>query len=169
MINPIHNIDNIYVSSEGEPVDLQGVTLSEETLLAYEDALDPDLSLGRRIRRFLTAQNGAGRWAKVIKDAFLIFVPYGRQINTITDFITDRLQPQQNKTVMDKPKLKSKTIQGILVLLLTVILQAFGVDVTGNPEIMENIYHILYGLSGFWSVYGLRDALGRIITKQEDG
>lgn len=123
MINPIHNIDNIYVSSEGEPVDLQGVTLSEETLLAYEDALDPDLPLGRRIRRFLTAQNGAGRWAKVIKDAFLIFVPYGRQINTITDFISDRLQPQQTSHNMTwlKNRLKEKSTWRGIATVLTVL------------------------------------------------
>lgn len=118
-----------------------------------------DLSFGQKLRMTWRGQNDFGRIGGTVLDIAESFLPkYVSQTRNLL---------QKTTNTMDKPKLKSKSIQGVVGLLITVILQVLGVDVTGDPELMNDIYHILYGLSGFWSVFGLRDALGKVITKQE--
>lgn len=72
---------------------LQKIDLPKETIENYEKIFQSHRSFWERVQLFLKAENQAGRWAKVIKDFSLIFVPYGRQISTVTEFINQRLIP----------------------------------------------------------------------------
>lgn len=68
---------------------------------------------------------------------------------------------------MDKPKLMSKSIWSAILIALTAILQAVGVDFVGDPEVMSRIYQTMYGLSGAFGLFGLRDAVGKQIGKND--
>lgn len=76
--------------------------VSEQALRDYYAALQRDRPLGERIGRFLRAENRAGRRAKLIKDAVLVFAPWGPQVRTLTDVATHLLQPEPNPDAMLK-------------------------------------------------------------------
>lgn len=126
----VSDLPNVDVADDPAiDVDLKLAHISKKTLEKYHDALNPRLSFGYRLRRFLSAQNEAGRIAKIVKDFALIFVPYGRQINTLTDFVTQRLTPKTNtNTNMNwiKNRLSEKsTWRGIVA-----VLSAIGVSIS---------------------------------------
>jgi len=106
------------------------VSVPTEAVEAYQDAINPELSLLHRIRRFLSAESKAGRKAKIIKDFGLIFVPYGRHINNITQLIGDLMasnEKQTSEAPQSKTPIKSKTLITMGVLFIAGLLQALGV------------------------------------------
>lgn len=102
---------------------LRRAEISHKTLERYHDALNPRLSIGYRIRQFLRAENEAGRIAKVIKDAALIFVPYGKKIDTLTGFVTQRLIKHERGSNMNwiLSRLKEKSTWRGIVAVLTAV------------------------------------------------
>lgn len=118
-----------------------------------------ELSFGQKLRMTWRGQNEFGRIFGMALDVAETFLPgYAGKVRTIL---------QKTTNTMDKPFFKSKSIWGGILLALTAILQAFGVDLAGDPEAMQSIYHVLYGLAGFLGVTGLRHAVGKKI-KNED-
>lgn len=143
----------------------QRVHLSEETLEAYQRAMNPGYPFWHRVGRFLKAENKAGRKAKTLKDFALAFLPWGRQISTASEFITTAIIDEKT---MDKPKHKSKTIWGAAIVALTAILNALGMDFVNDPQTMQTIYTMLYALAGALGLYGLRDAVGKLKSQDNE-
>lgn len=151
----------VYLSKqeyEADKLAARKVQLSEETLEGYQRAMNPGYPFWHRVGRFFSATSKAGRIAKTVKDAALIFLPWGKQVSTASEFITTAILDEKT---MDKPKHKSKTIWGAGIIALTAILQALGIDVAGNPETMQTIYQLTYALAGAFGLYGLRSAVGK--------
>ena len=73
----------------------------------------------------------------------------------------------QNDMIKDKKWYQSKTVWSAILLVLTAILQALGVDVAGSPEVMTTIYEVLYVLAGAFGLFGLRSAIGDKINKDK--
>lgn len=128
----IHDLPNVKASNLGEEdlelvIDKKSLKISKEALEAYEDAINPKLPFGRRVKRFLTAQNKSGRIAKTVKDAILIFAPFGKQINTLTDMVSTIVEGTMPEEV--KPKYKSKQIIVFSLLLVAILFQKYVADV----------------------------------------
>lgn len=110
--------------------DIRFVKVPKKAVEAYKDAINPDVNFLFRVRRFLAAENEAGRKAKVIKDFGTIFLPHGRAINNITDLIGELMSKEEKEK---KPAVKSKTIITFGVLFVAGLLQSLGV----LPESVE--------------------------------
>lgn len=92
---------------------LQKIDLPKKTIENYERVFHKHRSFLDRLKSFLKAENQAGRWAKVIKDFALIFVPYGKQISTVTEFINQRLLPMAQSKKKPKKLLITNIIIGV--------------------------------------------------------
>lgn len=91
--------------------DIESVDLAKEVHEEYQKVFDKERSFWDRVGSFLRAENKAGRWAKVVKDFALVFIPYGKTIDNITDLIiTDKKQKQM-------AQLKEGTFQKIIRFL----------------------------------------------------
>lgn len=101
------------------------VVLDKETIESYEDALNRGKPKRKRLMRFLTAQNKAGRRAKIIKDAVLMFLPFGKKISNVSEMITHIIRG--NMEPEPKPAYKSKTVVVFGLLFITGLLQLLGV------------------------------------------
>lgn len=118
-----------------------------------------DLTFGQKLRMSWRGQNEFGRIGGVVLDIAELLLPkYVSHIRTIL---------QKTTKTMDKPILKSKSVWAGILLAATAILQSLGVDWAGDPLVMENIYHALYGLAGLLGIYGLRRAVGELISEQK--
>lgn len=73
----------------------------------------------------------------------------------------------QNDMIKDKKWYQSKTVWSAILLVLTAILQALGVDVVSNPEVMQSVYEVLYVVAGAFGLFGLRAAIGDKIDKDK--
>lgn len=135
MIRPpnIEDSDGKPDFTEGEPYEKD--ILKKVTIEQYEIAADRKKPFLKRVGNFLLGTSNAGRWAKVIKDFALFFVPYGKQIGDITDFVTDELQPQQTTNNMSwiAARLKERTTWQGIVTALTAVGASF------SPEQAEAI------------------------------
>lgn len=80
-----------------DEVQYKDVELSPEAVEGYRRAMNPGYPFGHRVRNFFTAQNKAGRIGKTVKDALLLFTPYGDKIETITDLVTKVIKPEQKE------------------------------------------------------------------------
>src|SRR5699024_4327986 len=87
------------------------------------------------------------------------FIPFGSYIDATTDILNQSII---NQKVManSKPKYLSKTVWAAIIVAVTAILQALGVDFGANPEIVGTVFTIIYALAGAFGLYGLRDAVG---------
>lgn len=120
----------------------------------YEEALDPKIPLGKRLYRFITATNEAGRKAKIIKDFALLFLPWGKQVSNLTELATDIIKHEQIKDVMEtKPWYKSKTVQSILVIITLVSTQFFGLEIT-EAELQETVTAVGVAIASVVALYG---------------
>lgn len=105
MIKPVEHINDVPTRDDAGKVKqashdwLAGrkVELDDETIKKYRRAYDPDMPVGYRLRQFLSAESEAGRTAKVIKDVFLSFVPWGKQVSNLSELVTDVIEPEQTK------------------------------------------------------------------------
>lgn len=75
------------------------VNRQEEILKQYQIAADPNNGFWKRAKSFFAATSKAGRYAKAAKDFALMFTPYGNQIDTVTDFVTERFIKPQSKPI----------------------------------------------------------------------
>lgn len=137
---------------------------STEDLGELADALiyvsDKKNPFFKRVKRTFTAQNKLGRTVFDILDLAVIFLPMPTPVKIINK-IRGRM--------MDKPKLKSKSIWCAIILAVTAILQnVVGLDFNANPELVESIYTVIYVLASSFGVVGLRDAMGKIINEQQE-
>lgn len=98
------NVEEKYFN---EDVDLliEGIheaNLSPETIRLYKQSMNPDLSFRTKALLFLAAENEAGQWASVITDFVTFFIPFGKRVNNIRDFIKTRIKQQY--TMSEKVK-----------------------------------------------------------------
>lgn len=120
MINPIQDSDGKDDFTEGKDYSTK---LREVTELQYKIAADKSEPFLKRVTHFLLGTSNAGRWGKVIKDFALFFVPYGKQIGSITDFVTDQFEPKEETNDMNwiANRLKERTTwQGVVTVLTAV-------------------------------------------------
>lgn len=139
------------------------VKWSLETVSDFNTAVDRKKPFWHRVRRFLAAENKAGRKAKAVKDFVLIFVPYGRQIGTVTELASEVFKQNQPKeddmkaVEWIKERLGEKTTYAGLVVL-TAVAGIFGyvipVEVLMEhlEQIVSGIALVLSGLGGIWAV-----------------
>lgn len=155
MIEPNRNIEEPKLSDGIAQPDLEDQK-TEETDKRPSDFVD-DLTFGQKLRLTWRGKTKAGRIAGTVLDIGEVFLP--RQFSNIRT----RIQ----STIMDKPKLMSKTVWSAILIALTAILQALGVSFVDNPETMQVIYNVMYPLAGAFGLFGLRDAIGKQIKQQE--
>lgn len=108
--------------------------LKKVTVEQYKIASDRKEPFFKRLSHFLLGTSNTGRKAKIIKDFALFFLPYGKQVGNITDFVTDQLEPKQtNNDMWIWNRLKERTTwQGIITVLT-------GVGASISPELAEHI------------------------------
>lgn len=159
----IDDVDGKDDFTEGNmpPTSLPHINLDKETIDTYKKVFQKDTTFFERFGNFIRAENKAGRKAKIIKDFLLIFVPYGRTISSATEMATEIITEKQNNMLQDKKWYESKTIWSAVILVITSLLQAFGVDLMANPELTATIYEVAMLLAGAGGLYGLRDAIGK--------
>lgn len=136
--------------------DFKRVNLPREALEIYNEILDKDTSFWERLGLFLTAQNKAGRIAKTIKDFGTIFLPYGKQVDNLTDLITKIVEdemPEQEK----KSAAKSSQMIAFFVLFVLSLLSYLGVDLGFEVSPDAEMVGILTSIAGM---------IFRIITNQ---
>lgn len=144
-IERIKEIPNVNVSETPDEVEIdlddKKIKLSKETLKAYEQALDPKLPFSYRFKRFLTAQNQAGRIGKTIKDFALIFLPFGNKVSDLSHLITNQIKSTMPESA--KPKSKSKTIIVFGLLFFVGLAQQLGLDL--GLELSPDAQWVLIG------------------------
>lgn len=173
-----NNIPNTKLSEDdpitGDPEDLENLKkIKIEDLTAREKSMveivvpkDSFLERGFRfVVKTIAGQNGIGRAGAVVKDALSQVGLLPPVLNKGSDLIGNALKRKQNISTMDKPKLLSKTVWSAIIIALTALLQAFGVDLASDPELTVHIYETIYGLAGAFGLYGLRDAISKQIEK----
>lgn len=98
MIKPVRHIEPVEISDEikqksQEWLIARKANLPPQAIQNYRKALDPNLPILYRIRKFLLAETQSGRITKVVKDAILFFV---------TEFVTETIEPKSPKTMLQK-------------------------------------------------------------------
>lgn len=119
-----------------------------------------DLTFGQKLRLTWRGKTGVGRIAGTVLDI--------AELLPIKGEVIKRLRNRLRGKHMDKPKLMSKTVWSAILIALTAILQALGVDLVGDPEAMGTIYQVIYYLAGAFGLYGLRDAVGQAKKKLDE-
>lgn len=151
---------------------IQTPQVAEQTVNWMEAAMDRKQPFGTRLTNFIAGESHLGRGVGSVLDFATIFLPFGNKVDNARDairIITGRRQKQNNKTMAilnDKPWYQSKTIWSAILIVVAGLLQAFGVDIAGNPEVTQTVYQILYTLAGAFGLYGLRDAIGDKMDKK---
>ncbi len=139
--NPVPRKTSVYVPSLSKELDmetyntLKKANIPVEQMKTYDDLFRKKEGFFKRVGKFITATNKAGRRAKIIKDFALIFFPWGKQVADITEFATDVLKPEQTYTDMPETtttKNKERTAKGATVafglLFIAGLLQVLGLD-----------------------------------------
>lgn len=162
-------INKDFGNNEVNPEDLQKVDLDEDTIAQYQKVFTKQTTFWQRLGNFIKAENKAGRYAKILKDFALIFVPYGRTISSASEMATEIISDNKKRKPMlqDKKWYQSKTMWSAILLLVTATLQALGVDLMSNPELTATVYQVAMMLAGAFGLYGLRDAIGKQKQKYE--
>jgi len=160
----ISDLPDVTITDGAPKLPLKKVHISKQTLEKYHDALNPRLSFGYRLRRFLSAQSEYGRIAKTVKDLILIFVPYGRQIDTLTDFVTERLIPKTDIHMTSKAEtflqkvvrfLKQKSTRRGVITIAALAGALFGLNIQADV-LINSAVGIATGataiVAGFYSI-----------------
>ena len=140
--------------------EIEDIELEKAVVKEFEYALDKRKPLGKRIGAFIRGENKAGRTVGMVLDGLSLFVP---RLRTARNLARHVLTKKQKAMIKDKPWYQSKTIWSAILILVTGILQALGVDLAGNPELMQTIYEVIYILAGSLGLIGLRAAIGEKI------
>ena len=133
--------------------------LDKVTIQQLEDAADSSKNFFTRVTNFIKGENKLGRRVGMIADIAMFFLPSGVRTGRS---LARRILTKKHKSMSvlkDKPWYRSKTMWSALLLILTGLLQAAGVDLAANPELMDTVYQILYTLAGGFGLYGLRAAV----------
>lgn len=132
------------------------VNLEKEVLEYYQTIITPSSSFWDRLRAFFSASNKAGRGAKAIKDFALLFTPYGKQIETVSEFITERfIKPEQTDKAMNDSKkwYKSATVNSIIVIIVLGASHFFDVQIT-EAELQTTIEAVGMALASVVALWG---------------
>lgn len=113
----------------------------------------------RSVKSTVAGENRVGKILSGVKNIVSRFIPLGREIDSVTDVIGDALKSKPKYKIMNKSPLLSKTVWSAMLIALTAVLSALGVDFSANPELVQNIYEIIFGLAGAFGLYGLREAV----------
>lgn len=133
-----------------------------------DKAADRKASKRSRIKNFIRGENKLGRKVGLVTDLAMFFLPSGVRSGreAVQRIITKQ---EKNMPVLnDKPWYRSKTIWSAVLILITGILQAAGVDLAANPAAVETVYQVIYTIAGAFGLYGLRDAISKRIENQPD-
>jgi len=113
------------------------VEIPNELRTAWEIALglehgekpSPRFSLWDRFKNFLAAKNMAGKIARPVKDALLLFAPKWLSVgyDTVDDFILNKIKNDM-PTLNDKKTLFSRQILIFGAIFIIALLQQFGLD-----------------------------------------
>lgn len=129
----------------------------------FDYSIDRKNPFFKRVGAFFRGQNKLGRTVGNILDIALVFIPYGKTVNSGRKLLISIL----NRNTMDKPKLLSKTVWSAIIIAITGVLAALDVSFVSNPETMEVIYNVIFALASALGIYGLRDAVGGLRKSSE--
>lgn len=116
MIKPVRHIKNGDPNPNDDLVRVKknlseyGVELSDKTLEQFEAANNPKVPFRHRLRKFLRAENGLGKAARVVKHGIILLSPFGKTVESVTDFAEHILIPEQTGKPMIK---KAFSLQGL--------------------------------------------------------
>lgn len=138
------------------------IILDSRTKADYEKAINPNVPFGVRVRRFLYA-NKNNKFGSLFKDLVLIFLPFGRKVDSVTDLIVNQIKrtmPQETKKYS-----RSKSIVTFGLLFIVGLLGTLNIlpqDIPLSPD--------AYWVSVASGVVGviLRLITGKPITGFED-
>lgn len=99
-----------------------------------------------------------------LTDLIITFTP--RPVRIGFNWIGNKLKT--STMIKDKAWYQSKTVWSAILIVVTAVLQALGVDVAGNPETMQTIYEVAFILAGAFGLVGLRAAIGDKISKEDN-
>lgn len=139
---------------------------AQEVEYEFETAFDTSKPFKERFKAFIRGENKAGRYAGRILDFISVFLPKG--YSTARQAAQGILNINQTPQKMDKKWYQSKTVWSAILIALTAILQALGLDFVTNPETMEVIYTVIYALAGAFGLFGLRLAVGERLGKDTE-
>lgn len=127
--------------------------------------------VGNLVTKTAAGRNTVGRVLGSAIDVALMVAPHGSKIDRVRRTAKSALglntrKFQHNPNPMDKPKYLSKTVWSSIIIALTAILQAAGVEFVSDPQTMQTVYTLMYSLAGAFGLYGLRDAVGKM--KEQD-
>lgn len=123
-------------------------------------ATDKKKPFFKRLKRTFTPQKKLGRTIFDIADLALIFLPGATPVKIINKI---------RGKMMDKPKLKSKSIWCAIIIFVTALLEnVLGIDFGASPEMVDAVYKIIYFGASALGIVGLRDAVGKMINKQDE-
>lgn len=175
MIKPNRNIETPrlidHIIDRSRDRDGDGIDDEDERLLtAYEKPeYFREKFFSRAVdwtEKAIVGSNTAGKIAGVVLDGLSLVAPAGGTINKFRNGVKSLIQTNE-VPVMDKPKLLSKTVWGAILIVITAILEAVGVSFVTNPETMQIIYSVMYSVAGALGLYGLRDAVGKLINQKQ--
>lgn len=129
----------------------------------FEKVFDYKLPFKERFKAFIRGENKAGRTVGMVLDGLGLFIPRLRTARNLAEHV---LIKKHKAMIKDKPWYQSKTVWSAILLVLTAVLQALGVDLAGNPEITNTVYEVAYILAGAFGLFGLRAAISDKITKK---
>jgi len=135
--------------------------IDTSTFEDFRYAANKKKPLGKRIKRFVKGESKSGRWAKVVKDFALFFLPWGQSVSSATEFITEVVAKENrsstsqtnNKKQADmkvikwiRDRLKEKSTKSALVVLAAGA-TFFGLSVDAIA-LSEAIDSVLVAISG---------------------
>ena len=127
----------------------------------FERAANRQATTSSRIKNFIKGENELGRKVGLVTDIAMFFLPSGVRSGreAVQRIITK--EEKRMPVLNDKPWYQSKTIWSAILIVITGILQAAGVDLGANPAAVDTIYQVIYTVTGGFGLYGLRDAVGK--------
>lgn len=146
-----------YELSDREAIEIVGY----ETFSYFERAANRQATTSSRIKNFIRGENALGRKVGLVTDIAMFFLPSGVRSGreAVQRIITK--EEKRMPVLNDKPWYQSKTIWSAILIVITGILQAAGVDLGANPAAVDTIYQVIYTVAGGFGIYGLRDAVGK--------
>lgn len=138
-----------------------------ETFTRLDKAADRKRPFFKRVKNFVKGENALGRKVGLVADLAMFFLPSGVRSGreAVQRIITKK--DKRMPVLKDKPWYRSKTVWSAVLILITGILQASGVDLAANPAAVETAYQILYTVAGAFGLYGLRAAIAEKSKKIE--
>lgn len=175
-INTRKEIGNIARKARAES--LWEPLVYEEISEAFIQAADTTKPFSIRLKKFLLAENKSGRRAKLVKDFALFFIPWGKQVQTASNFLLEEVYPehkqkqeQVQKDMERIPKaikwmrnrLKEKSTRTALLVIASMA-TFFGVEMSAM-EITAGIEGVLQAVSMLIASLGV---LYELVRKEKE-